>query len=181
MGRQPPSSLIFKSIATRALLTSFAMIASLDSLQGHLSGLLAKTSASNAEGPQLDPGQVYLFGLEEAPSGGEEIPYSWSRSHDGRLQKSFQFSAGSRPGVGPVRLGGNTLVTRTHEGESWSASTGSRKEVCVRHVLETLQPRRDVLTTRRCGRLRLQCSLKLACCSSCAHCVGGSPLRQRSS
>ena len=35
-------------------------------------GLVAMTSASHAEGRQLDPGQVYFFsGLEGAPSGGK--------------------------------------------------------------------------------------------------------------
>ena len=35
-------------------------------------GLVAMTPASHAEGRQLDPGQVYFFGLEGAPPGGRK-------------------------------------------------------------------------------------------------------------
>ena len=78
-------------------------MASLDSLQGHLSGLLAKTSASNAAGRQLDPGQVYLFGLAEAPSGGKRSHIPGAARMMGACKNLFNFYARPRPAIARVQ------------------------------------------------------------------------------
>ena len=60
---------------------------------------MAKTSASNAEGRQLDAGQVYLVGLEEAPWGGNRSYIPGAARMMGACKNLLNFYARPRPAI----------------------------------------------------------------------------------